>query len=151
MLPARRLAPVLLTGAALIAAGCGGSGEERLTRAEFVQRGNAICKKYDDRTDALTEPKTVKDIPAFVDRATRELDAGLRELRALDPPEDLQPDLDRFVSFGEDTKALAGELKSAAAANDEQALAAASQRGDNLERRSDAVARRLGLDQCAED
>ena len=151
MLPARRLAPVLLAGAALIAAGCGGNGEERLTKAEFVERGNAICKKTAARTKALADPKTVADIPGFVDKATRELDAGLAELRDLDPPEELQSDLDRFIAFGEETKALAGELKSAAAAKDQQALAAASQRGDKLEQRSDAVARRLGLDACTED
>lgn len=144
----------ILSGAllgALVLAGCGGDGgEDRLTREAFVEQASKVCRDSNTRIEAIDEPEGIDDVAGFVDRATAELDKGLGELRDLRPPEELQADFDRFLELGEQTRGVAGELKKAAAAGDEEALQAAGEKGDRIDAESDRVARRIGLDACAE-
>ena len=144
----------LPTGAVLgllALAGCGSDdGGDRLSREAFVERASKICRDSNTRIEAIDEPEGLDDVAAFVDRATAELDKGLDELRDLKPPEELQADFDRFLALGARTRDVAGELKKAAAAGDEKELQAAGEKGDRIDAESDRVARRIGLDACAE-
>ncbi len=142
------LAPVVL-GVLALQAGCG--GDDRLSKAEFQQRANAACRDANRRIKEIPAPHGSEEIVSYVDAATAELDRGIAALRKLEPPKELEADYDRFLKLSDRTRAIAGELRRAARASDEQAMQAASDRGDVVDRESDAVARRLGLDACVED
>ena len=79
--------------AGLLIAGCGGDDDDRLSKAEFLEQGNAICKKGSDEIDAAGskafagEPSK-RELTAFAGRTLvpnvqRQID-GLRDLS---PPE----------------------------------------------------------------
>ena len=53
----------------LLAAGCGGGGEEPLSKAEFQSEANAICAKYEKQLNALGTPSSIDEIPDLVQQA----------------------------------------------------------------------------------
>ena len=59
-----RLAPFAILGllAALVAGCGGGGGDKRLTHAELVSQGNAICVKASGDIDKLGDPASLADI-----------------------------------------------------------------------------------------
>jgi hypothetical protein len=144
---ARRL--LLVPLAALVLAGCGGGGRAPLSRADFVKRANASCLDYNARISALKAPADVSEVPAYIDRATRRLEDHRARLAGLEPPKAAKADYDRLLAVVDQTRAVAAELKAAARKGDAGAIAAASSRGRTLDGRERALAKRLGLTQCA--
>ena len=51
---------IAVCAAVLVGAGCGGG--DRLSKAEFQQRANAICAKYQKRIDALGQPQSIDEV-----------------------------------------------------------------------------------------
>ena len=80
---------------AVIAAGCGDSGEEALTKAEFVKQADAICKEHDKQVQVdfqsyIEESKTPpKDEGAKLIETVffPNIESEIEELRELVPPE----------------------------------------------------------------
>jgi hypothetical protein len=141
----RPAAGALLAVAAL-AAGCGGDG--RLSKEAFVKQGDAICRDYNAKIGALKAPAAASDVPAYLDRAKRELDLALARLRLLKPPTSASGDFARLLALSDETRRVTDDLKAAAQSGDRKALRAASQRGEELNRREDEISRRLGLTEC---
>ena len=99
---------VLLGAAALaipLLPGCGDDGVERLSEAEFLKQGNAICaesnarmeKKGEETFGALDGPPTAEDIAPFADYLVDEVDQQISGVEALVPPEDLQDEMDEVL------------------------------------------------------
>jgi hypothetical protein len=135
----------------VFAAGCGGGGNNRLSKEDFQQQANAICKKYDEKIKAIGTPTSPADIPAFVEKGVPLIQQGIAELRALRPPSDLQADYNRMLD--ETAKAIpaARKLADAAAKNDAAAVQEALKEGNDANTASDQLATKLGLQQCAAD
>jgi hypothetical protein len=144
-----RVAIILPVVAALIAGCGGGENSDRLSAAEFRQQANAICDKYDAKIAAIGTPTSPEDIPEFVEKGIPLIEQGLAELRALNPPEDLEADYDRMLD--ETAKAIpaARKLADAAAKQDAAAVQEALQAGNEADAESDRLATKLGLDRCA--
>jgi hypothetical protein len=111
----RRTAVVLVTGLALVASGCG--NEKRLTRAEFLKRGNAICKSGNAKTEAATKKEFPNqnerpDPQKFKAFANETLFPNVRQqingIDDLKPPKDLEARVDQLVS---DARAALDKLK----------------------------------------
>ena len=100
LLELRGLLMLVVAGALLVVAGCGGSGsgssEPRLTKAEFLREGNAICAKGTRKIDhvGLTFFKTpgrptAQETIAFATRvAVPTAQSEVDQLRTLRPPAD---------------------------------------------------------------
>ncbi len=95
--------------AAVTLAGCGDDGGERLTKAGFLARGNAICERTQDRVDdaadqAFTEPgniPTAEQVQSFVDDTlVPALEEELDELEDLRPPEDDESLVEEIIAAG---------------------------------------------------
>lgn len=104
MLPAMRNKPLVLLMAlaiaSIVAVGCGGGDDETsgsLTKAEFVEQGNAICAKYNKQIEEEFQeftkesgglnsqaPEAVKKEIARISLAA--LEPQLEELRSLPAP-----------------------------------------------------------------
>lgn len=125
----------------LVAAGCGGSDEEALTKSEFVKQGNSICKEaeaerfkilskegenYDPNGDVQAQQAALIEatIPTYEQAAQR--------LAELEPPEEMADTVDALVAAMEE----AGEQ---AKANPQTAIVSnvqfkeANQKAEDLE------------------
>lgn len=136
-----------LLSLALLLAGCGGDGD-RLSREEFVQQGNAICRKYQVQIDRLAQPETLPAVREYLNRLLPILDDQLQEMRQLKPPKDDQEDFERLVEALELTLANAQSLRQAAQAGDVIALQALGRDVQQSSDQSGEFAQALGLTAC---
>jgi hypothetical protein len=134
---------------AAILSACGGDGsDDRLSEQEFRAQANAICAEYNEKFTAVPTPESPEDIPEFVERGVPLIEQGLTELRALNPPEELQQDYDAMLD--EIAKQIpAGRALGEAAANeDPAAVQEAIAQGNRASEASDRLATQLGLEEC---
>ena len=127
-------------------ASCG--GDERLSRSEFVQRADAICAKYQRRSAAIPRPRTIADVPSFIDRGIPLAKDELAELDALRPPKEDEAEVDRMLAEVRTTIAELERLRRIAASRDRLATEAAAARVEASGERAAELAGRYGLDEC---
>ena len=139
----------------------GGAGNgARLSNAELVEQANRICGEYDRRIEdiqaqyrgritGLGDEESLDAIAEFAGESRSAVADGLEELRALQPPEELESRYDRWLTTGEQTLERIDELEQAAAAGDREEVAKLVARADEQERESDRLAKELGLTGCA--
>lgn len=129
--------------------GCGSGGRERLSREAFVSKADAACREFSTRERGLAAPTSIDAIPAYADNALPILDDALEELRSLRPPTELQDGVDSWLTRLGDTRGVLEDLRSAAEDGDAANVRAVGARGTDLDRRAKALARGLGLTDCA--
>jgi hypothetical protein len=132
----------------LLAASCGGGGEEPLSKAEFQSQANAICAKYEKQLNALGTPSSIDEIPDLVQQALVILNKEIDEIAALNPPDELQSDFDKMITASNKTKAAANDLSAAAKSGDQAAVQKALEDGNAASDEADQLATGLGLGEC---
>ncbi|MDQ3992684.1 MAG: hypothetical protein M3229_03395 [Actinomycetota bacterium] len=157
---------LLAVGAALpllALAACGdGGGGDRLSKRELVQQANAICadygkrideiqKKYERRITGLEGKRNLDAIADFAGESRTVAADGVAELRALEPPDDLEQRYDEWLATGDKTVERIDDLHDAAEAGDSRGVKQIVGRADDEQRESDRLAAQLGLTECAED
>ena len=135
---------------ALFLAGCGGDGDERLSRAEFVDRATAICERAEERIGELGEPGSVEELAGYAQEARSITEESVGELRELEPPEALAQGFDRYLERADEVVGLLEELEGAAEdGNSEEALRIAGEIGTSAE--AQGAARAAGIPACEDD
>ena len=154
----RRSLAVMATSALLLVSACGGGDEEtgapaeaggdRLSKADFLEQGDAICAGLEADGSQLAPPADEQDYARFITEAV-ELAQGTRdEFAALSPPEDgeqvkkeLLDALDASIESAEGaaTAAEGGDTVTA-----EDLLSQASEQGDA----ADGPAQDYGFQEC---
>jgi predicted nucleic acid-binding Zn-ribbon protein len=142
-----RLVWALVGPVLLLSAGCGG-GEDRLSTAEFQERVNAICAKYDKQVDAIGAPSSVEEIPAYVAKVLPIVEREVDEMKAVEPPEEDQEAFDAMIGEAEGALEAGRDLSDAAEENDQAAIEQALNEGNAASDRADEHARELGLTEC---
>jgi hypothetical protein len=140
--------------AASLAAGCGSSSSSSsssgtLSKQDFQKRANAICKQYNANVNKLGAPSGFADVEPFARKAIAETDKALTKLRALKPPQALQSDFQQWLSYADQLHDTANKLIAAAKKKDAKALQAAGNEASARDKKSRAIAHRLGLTDCA--
>jgi len=130
-------------------AACGGGEETRLSQEAYIAKADAVCAKVAAQQKALGVPTTLDQIPPYVDKAIPILDAGLKEIRALRPPENMEAGVDEWLASTSETREVLGDLKKAAEAGDAAAARAAGSRGNTVADERHEKAQALGLTACA--
>jgi hypothetical protein len=138
-------------GAVALAACGGGDGGDRLTRDELVSQADAICGEYERKLDALGEPQSIQEVEALADDAKPIVQEGVDKLAALEPPEDLEDDYDRWIELNRESITVIDNLKEAAASGDEARVQQVVEEAQSTENEADAIAGQIGLDECAQD
>jgi hypothetical protein len=118
----------------------------------FVSRGNAICRAWDVKSKKLGAPPRTS-LPALVAWETKAvaLDASAdAQIRALRPPAASRPTFEAMIAVNGKTLAAERKLISATKKHDEAAVKDALARANELNKRSNLLARRIGLTVCAE-
>jgi hypothetical protein len=88
---------------------CGGG--DRLTREEFLSQGNAICSQGNARIEAAAEETfgglsqderpSDEQLQGFYDTLVPEIQGQLDALGDLNPPEDLEADVDNLLQVAQ--------------------------------------------------
>jgi hypothetical protein len=127
----------------------GGGGNEDVTHAEWVARADQICSQSVERVRQLP-PLESSNFLIVVPAIAREIRDLAERLRALDAPEEDQVAISRLTSLLDQQR---NEINAAIVAYTEGNTSAGDQRvrrGDSIEERSDAAARSLGINACAQ-
>jgi hypothetical protein len=152
----RKTMRIALVSLLLLAAGGGcGDNSERLSKTEYTRQADGICARYDERLEAiereLERAASPEDAAKAIDRGIPIVQNGVEELRELEPPEELEEDVERWIDLNEENVESLEELRDAAAEGDAQRVREIATEGEETERRSDELARKIGLEDCAAD
>jgi hypothetical protein len=147
-----RSAPFVLLGllAALVAGCGGGGGDKRLTHAELVSQGNAICVKASGDIDKLGDPASLADIARIGAQLATIREAETAELGALKVAKDDEDGQTRLIDALTARDKTLREVVSAARKNDQAAATKALAAGQPLGDKASNAALDLGLLRCAE-
>jgi hypothetical protein len=121
--------------AVLVVAGCGG-GE--LSREEFNERANAICNRVNEELAEVGTPESLDQLATTLD-----------ELRELEPPAEIEDEVDAWIDQVEKAVDELEKARDAAEANDQSAVGLALQTADDANNEGNQRAAALGLTTCA--
>jgi hypothetical protein len=148
----RRASLVLL--ALVFAAGCGGGGGgggERLSRADYASKADAICGKYTQQTKALANPSNLSDLADVADKTLPILDNALSDLKKLKPPADEQATADQWLAAVENLRGDLKEIRDKANAKDIKGVQAVVPKATQHNAKANSLATRLGMTVCNKD
>jgi len=146
----RRASPLLLATA--LAAGCGGSScAARLTRDQYAAKADAICSKYEQKTQALSRPANLSDLAHVSDQLLPLLHDARGELRALRPPADEEATAKAWVDEFDVVIDDVEKIRDAAKKNDTGAVQAAATPALRHDQHSNDLATQLGMTVCNKD
>ena len=135
---------LLATG--LMVTGCGGDDDE-LTKAEFVEQANAICKAGNKKIDAAAEealnpnkrPSNAQLEEFATETVIPNIQGQVDDVRELEPPSEDQEQIDEFLESAQGEIDRLEENPSGLF-TDESSFVETNQ-----------LARAYGLDECADD
>lgn len=146
-----RRAPFLLL-AVVFAAGCGGGGgSERLTRADYAKKADAICGKYSQQTKALANPENLSDLADVADKTVPILDNALKDLRKLKPPANEQATADQWLAEVDNLKGDLTEIRDKAKDKDLKGVQAVVPKATEHNSKANQLATQLGMTVCNKD
>ena len=128
----------------LLVAGCGGG----LSRDELVAKGDAICKRVNTRMAKEPDPQSAADLERLAKRTVQISDPAIADMKALDPPSELESDFTKFVASLKRQRDLTKEIGDAAAAGDTakiQKVGADAQKAEQEYRR---LTGKIGFNEC---
>ncbi|MGH2980435.1 MAG: hypothetical protein ACRDKV_00130 [Solirubrobacterales bacterium] len=145
-----RLAAVI-AGAAAVAAIAGCGGDSPVSEQEFRSEVSRVCRDIEQQLDQIQEttPITAGQAETQAEAAVELSEQALGNLRQIDPPEELEPAFDRYLSQRERAIGFIEEAREAAADKDSDAYARAKRQlaaGQPLRRE---LALRLELRRCS--
>jgi hypothetical protein len=150
---------VLVTCVAALAlglvAGCGGGGDsggsggDRLSQSEFVSQANAICKDVNDRIDAVDAPTSVADLAEPTQKVKDIYDDGISKMQDINPPASAEDDFNEFIDISQQQSDRLSQIVDAAKAGDAAKVTQITNEGSTADKRSDTLATKMGLDECA--
>jgi hypothetical protein len=151
--------------AAGLAAGCGGDGggggpttTEEISKEEFIERGDQLCREFRDAADPLerTGDRAIseRDFKTLID-VTDELGglAGetLEQFRSLPVPEGEEAAVNSYLDVQSRQIAVAEQLSEALRQQDVGELTALAEEVELLDEESDEIAQSIGFEVCGRD
>ncbi len=154
----RRVAGIIAVGgaAALIAAGCGGGGDngDSLSNAEYIEQADAICAAFERQLDAIDEPTSDAGFVPFLRAVLPIIRAQIDELRALNPPADIEGQVNEALDLLDEQAEISEEAINRVEDGGEDAEAVAADVGPRLQTVNDEaeqIADDIGLQECGSD
>jgi hypothetical protein len=156
----------LVAALAVFALGCGdddNAGDDQLSKQEFVEQANRICRENQQNIERKGE-QIQKDLQQESDGKSREeltadaLDSLAPELKPfvdrlkrLEPPDDLEPDWDKFLKMLDEAAALYPRLADAIRDRDQGDLTRLTTRFAEIAGPTRRFAQDNELDACLPD
>ena len=98
----------------------------------------------------MPEPESADDVERFADEARPVIEDGLAELRALQPPEELEEQWNEIMDINDDALELLDDLSQAAASADEARIQELSEEASRKDAETDRMAQAIGLENCGD-
>ena len=142
---------MLLLAACAVLAGCGSSGEKRLSKDEYARRADAICTRFNHQQPSLPNLQnvTVKQVERLASQTIPILTRTIADLRRLPPPKDEEQLADRWIGSLRRLRVDATQIRDRAKANDLAGVAALVGPSQRDERLAEQLAARLGTSVCS--
>ncbi|MFL6023167.1 MAG: hypothetical protein ACJ72O_07490 [Marmoricola sp.] len=138
------LGAAALVSTALV--GCGSSGSDTLTKAEFQTKANKLCADANKDTESygadITEKSSDADVTAAIDKTVKRNQDLIAAIDALDEPKSISDDVASMLS------SVRAGMKDLGKVSSVQDLVAFDPNGANFKAANDK-AKALGLDTCA--
>ena len=132
-------------------AGCGSSGNKRLSRDEYARRADAICGRYHRLIATFGTPSGTRELARVADRTLRALDTAVADLRGLRPPTSEQPLARGWLTSLSTLRGDVVKLRARARANDLAGIRRLVGPAQQHNRTSNGFAARLGMTVCSKD
>jgi hypothetical protein len=142
---------MLLLAACAVLAGCGSSGDKRLSKDEYARRADAICTRFNRQQPSLPslQKVTVKQVEQLASQTVPLVDRTIADLRKLAPPKDEQALADRWIESLRRLRVDAAKIRDRARANDLAGVAALVGPSQQDERTAEHLAAQLGTAVCS--
>lgn len=132
--------------------GCGSSGSddpEPLTRAEFTQQADAICRDVVEQVSRLEYPKELAGFRQWGAEMIKIQENGIDQLAEIIPPANAAETFDALRTVLADKNTTVNEAVEATLARDRAALRSTGVEGTRQQQRITRLANELGLRTCA--
>jgi hypothetical protein len=147
-----RTVRLLLVGVlALAAVGCGG-GDSEVSEDEFIDEFDSVCEDLNDELDDIEadvgdlEDDDVEGVDDLVEEAGEVFSDGIDELSEIDPPEDLQDDVEELLGLLRDRAEVSDDLTEALDDVDSEAIEDAFDEIEELDADIQDVSEDIGLE-----
>lgn len=135
----------------MLAAGCGGGGDDRLSQAEFQQKADAICQKSRDAlAPAAKNTNTMAGLKKYAGTAAFAITAEATALATLKPPKDKQDAFNRAKALVAFQAKQAVALFRAASTGDTQKINQVAQQLNSRRAEGKQLGQELGLKVCGQ-
>ena len=128
----------------LLAAGCGGG----LSREELVAKGDAICKRVNERVAKEPEPETAEDLERLAKRTVEVSGPAIADMEALEPPGELESDFGKFVASLKRQRDLTEQIGAAAGEGDTAKVEAVGAEAQKAQADYRRLSDRIGFKEC---
>jgi hypothetical protein len=143
----RRSRSALALAGLTLLAGCGGGS---LSHSEFVKQADAICSAYTASTKPVVNPRSYRQLDAYVGKTLPLYTAALRKLEALEPPKDEAAAVQAWIAADRRVAKALHDLGDAAQRRDFPSVTAAASRAQLAGSQSRRAADGLGMRVCAQ-
>lgn len=142
---------MVVAAAALGVAGCGGGGgsNKTLSYSDFSTQANDICKSSNEKSAGANLTNDLKADATVLDQQIPNVESALADFKKLNPPDELKPDFDKFLSISDQQLANAKKARDAAKAGDKAGFIAALKATAPLQAQSHEEGSKLGAAECA--
>jgi hypothetical protein len=125
-------------------AACGGG----LSKAELVKKGDAICKRVNDQVAKQQEPTNAADLAALAKQTVKLSDPAIKDMDALEPPDELKKDFDAFVASLKKQRDLTKQIGDAAGKGDTVKIQEIATEAQKAQTKYQQLADKIGFKEC---
>ena len=139
---------LLLLAMPLVLVACGSGGGERLTKAQYASKADAVCAKYNRQVESLDNPKNLTELAEVADQTIPILERAMGEIRKLRPPESEQETVDQWLGAVDTLQGDLEEIRNKAAVGSRDGVQAVVPQANEHNNRANALATQLGMTVC---
>ena len=129
----------------LVLAGCGGGA---LSKEELVAEGDKICQRVNKQVAKEPDPKSAADLEKLAQRTVEISDPAIKDMEALEPPDELQKDFDAFVASLKEQRDLTEQIGQAAGDGDNAKIQELGAQAQKAQASYQKLSTKLGFKQC---
>jgi outer membrane murein-binding lipoprotein Lpp len=129
----------------LLLAGCGGGG---LSKQQLVAKGDKICQRVNKQVAKEPDPKSAADLERLAQRTVEISGPAIKDMEALEPPDELQKDFDAFVASLKEQRDLTKQIGQAAGDGDNEKIQKIGTQAQKAQAKYQKLAAKIGFTQC---
>ena len=127
----------------------GGGGGDRLSRADYASKADAICRKSNQKTKSLGRVRNLSELARAFDKALPILENALAKLERLKPPANEEHLAERWLAQSQVLKHDLEQIRDSAKAKDMKNVQSLFAKATSDNRAGNELANKLGMKVCS--